>query len=129
MSILRGILRSTLYVRVQPNRFLVRHIESGRSSTVDAVEPFTTRRLIIGEYGPAVNALRRAMTEVRYGVPFLSAPATVIHPLAMVEGGLSGVEHRILMEVAEGAGAKRAIVWLGRELADHEVREEARRRR
>lgn len=116
-----------MYVRVQPNRFLVRHVESGRSSAVDASEPFTTHRLIIGEYGPALDALQRAMKEVRYGIAFLSAPSTVIHPLVMVDGGLSGVEYRILLEVAEGAGAKRAVVWVGRELTDDEVREKARR--
>ena len=123
---LRGILRSTLYVRVQPNRFLLRHIESGRTSTVDAQTPFTTRRLLIGEYGPAVDALRRAMNEVRYGVPFFSAPTTIMHPLVMVEEGLSGVEYRILKEVAEGAGSKRAAIWVGQELSDEEVREKAR---
>ena len=126
MSFLRGILRSTLYVRVLPNRYVVRHLESGRSATVDAEQPFTTQRLIIGEYSPAVDALARGMKEVGYGIPFLSAPTTVIHPIALVEGGISGIEYRILMEVAEGAGAKRATVWVGPELSDEQVREKAR---
>ncbi len=125
MSLLRGIIRSTLYVRVQPNRFLVRHIESGRESSADAVEPFTTRRLIVGEYTPAVDTLRRAMRGLNSGNSYLAAPRTVIHPVAMVEGGLSAVEHRILSEVAEGAGYIKAHVWVGNVLSDSEVLERA----
>jgi hypothetical protein len=126
MSLLRGILRSTVYVRVQPNRFLLRHIESGRTATVDAQEPFTTRRLLVGEYGPAVDALTRGMKELNYGIHYFSDPFVVMHPTSMVEGGLSGVEYRILFEIADGAGAKKATVWVGAELSDDQVRDKAR---
>jgi hypothetical protein len=66
------------------------------------------------------------MTEVRYGNAFLAAPTIVIHPLVMTEGGLAPVEHRVLMEVADCAGAKRVTVWVGHELNDNEVLEKAR---
>ena len=125
MSFLRGILRSTVYVRVLPNRFVVRHVESGRTATVDARETFTTKRLLVGEYGPAVDTLQRAFAEVKPGIAYLSDPIAVMHPIAMVEGGLSGVEHRILYEIAEGAGARRATIWVGVELDDDAVRQKA----
>jgi hypothetical protein len=123
---LRGILRSTVYVRIQPNRFLLRHIESGRTASIDAHDAFTTRRLIVGEYGPAVDALRRGIRELKLGIPYLSDPTVVMHPVEMVDGGLSGVEYRILFEVAEGARAKRATVWVGMELSDDQVKDKAR---
>jgi hypothetical protein len=126
MRLLRGILRSTVYVRVLPNRFLLRHIESGRTASVDAMEPFTTRRLLVGEYAPAVDTLKRGLRELNYGIPYLSDPIAVMHPTSMVDGGLSGVEYRILFEIAEGAGAKRAEVWVGSELSDDQVRDKAR---
>jgi hypothetical protein len=66
------------------------------------------------------------MREVRFGIPYFSDPIVVMHPISMVDGGLSGVEYRILFEVAEGAGAKRAEVWDGAELSDDQVREKAR---
>ena len=66
------------------------------------------------------------MSQVRYGNAFLAAPTIVIHPLAVTEGSLSPVEHRVLMEVADCAGAKRVTVWVGHELNDDEVREKAR---
>jgi rod shape-determining protein MreB and related proteins len=126
MRFLRGILRSTVYVRVLPNRFLLRHIESGRTSAVDAQEAFTTRRNLVGEFGPAVDALERGFKELRLGIRYFSDPVAVMHPIAMVDGGLSGIEYRILFEIAEGAGAKRAEVWVGSELSDDQVRDKAR---
>jgi hypothetical protein len=104
---MRGIIKSTLYVRVQPNRFLVRHIESGREASTVSSQPFTTQRLLIGEFLLAEKALRDAMNQVGHGNSYLAAPTIVIHPLAMVEGGLAPVEHRVFMEVADCAGAKK----------------------
>jgi hypothetical protein len=122
---LHGIIRSTVYVRIRQNRFILRHVESGREATIHATEPFSTRRLLVGEYVPAVEALERGITELRLGIRYLAAPVTIMHPLEMVDGGLSGVEFRILFEVAEGAGAKRAQVWIGEELSDEKVLEKA----
>jgi hypothetical protein len=48
-----------------------------------------------------------------------------MHPLEMVEGGLSGVESRVFMEVADCAGANRIAVWVGHDLSDQEVLEKA----
>ena len=123
---LHGIIRSTVYVRVNRDRFDVRHVESGRESTYHSDKPFTTLRLLIGEFLVAESALRTAMKQVRYGAPYFAAPTVIMHPLAMTEGGLSPIEHRVFMEVAHGAGAKRAIVWVGPELSDDQVREKAR---
>jgi len=45
----------------------------------------------------------------------------VIHPIEMVEGGLSQVEERMFKELATAAGARKVSVWLGHELSDQEV--------
>ena len=125
MSILRGIVRSTLYVRVEPNRFRLRRVESAREVVADSQEPCTTGRWLIGGFLPAEAALRAGMKQLRAGPAYLSDPAVVIHPLVMTEGGLSAVEHRVLLEVAYGAGARRATVWVGHVLSDGEVMEKA----
>jgi hypothetical protein len=91
MSLLRGVIRATVYVRVLPNRFVVRHIESGREVTVDSEQPFTTRRLFIGEFLPAAHTLRSAFRKVLPRIGFLSAPKVVIHQTTQTEGGLSAV--------------------------------------
>src|SRR5580658_7466090 len=108
MSLFRGIVRATIYVRILPNRIVVRHIESGREVTVDSEQPFTTQRLLIGEFKPAADTLRGAFRQVLPRVGFLAAPKVVMHQTTHTEGGLSAVEHRVLLELADFAGAKRA---------------------
>ena len=120
---LRGIIKATLYVRISRNKFHARHIEGGRSAHVSSSSPFTTHRLLIGDFLAAEAALRRAIAEVQAGPKYLAAPRVVMHPLEMVEGGLSPVENRVLMEVADCAGASRIAVWVGPELSDHQVLE------
>jgi hypothetical protein len=51
----------------------------------------------------------------------------LILPMEKTEGGLSQVEERVLQELALGAGARRALVWVGQELSDQELRQKCRR--
>jgi hypothetical protein len=123
MSLLQ---QSTIYVRVFPNRFVVRHIESGKEVAVDSLQPFTTCRLLIGEFTPAGDILRDAFRQLLLKRGLHVAPTVVMHQTTQVEGGLSTVENRVLLEVADYAGAKKAIVWVGAHLSDDEVRDKAR---
>ncbi len=123
---LRGILKATVYVKVRANEFFVRHIESGRQSHARSPVPFSTRRLLVGDFIVAERCLSEALREVRYGPAYFAAPVVVIHPLEMTEGGLSPVESRVFLELAHGAGGKSAVVWVGGELADSEVLEKSR---
>jgi hypothetical protein len=50
------------------------------------------------------------------------APTIVIHPLEMVEGGLSEVEEKTLTEIGYTLGAVRVIVVTGPELSDSDVK-------
>jgi Tfp pilus assembly protein PilX len=77
----------------------------------------------MGNFQAAEAALRKGFAEVQAGSKYLAAPRVVMHPLEMVEGGLSGVENRVFMEVADCAGANRIAVWVGHDLSDQEVLE------
>lgn len=87
---------------------------------------FTTERLLVGEFIEAENCLKKALRDLNYGNAYLSAPTAIIHPLEMIEGGLSAVENRILLELAYGAGCKKVIVWIGNELSDDEILEKVK---
>jgi rod shape-determining protein MreB len=117
---------NTLYVRVARNELRVKHLESGKSLTVSAPEPFTTPRLLVGRFGIAQQALRKAFRELIGGGLLAVAPSVVMQPLEMIEGGLSDVEERILRELAIGAGARKVAVWVGPPLSDDEVKKKAR---
>ena len=111
-----------VYVRVRRNQFQIRNLESGFDATVVAQVPFSTTRLLIGQFVIAQNTLKEGVKQVSKERLFPILPHMVIHPLEMVEGGLSEIEERIFREVAIGAGASKAVVWLGHELTDTEVR-------
>ena len=118
-----GLLANPLYVRVRKNQFRVRSLDSATESTFEAQPPFTTARLLIGQFLEAQNLLKRAVKETSKGGIFATSPQVLIQPLEMVEGGLSEIEKRVLREVAIGAGASKVVVWVGHELSDAEVRE------
>lgn len=105
---LRGILKATLYVKVLRNGFVVRHVESGKEVTLESNTPFTTTRLLVGEFTPAADTLREAFRQVLPRSAYLAAPLVVMHQSLMAQGGLSAVEHRVLLEIADYAGARRA---------------------
>ena len=117
---------NTVYVRIGRNQFRVRHVESGADTTVAASTPFTTTRLLIGQFVAAEESLKDALKQIATGRLFAPSPGVVMHPLEMVEGGLSEIEERTFQEVAIGAGAGKAVVWVGRELSDAEVKEKLR---
>jgi len=120
---LTGFLANPLYVRVRKNQFRVRRLESAKEATFDAQPPFTTARLLIGQFQAAENVLKRAVKEMSKGGIFAVSPQVLIQPLEMLEGELSEVEERALREVAIGAGASKVVVWVGHELSGAEVRD------
>ena len=120
---LTRLLANAVYVRVRKNQFRVRSLESAAEAAFDAQPPFTTARLLIGQFQAAEKLLKRALTEMSKGGIFAASPQILIQPLEMLDGGLSEVEERVLKEVATGAGASKVVVWVGHELSDAEVRE------
>lgn len=115
--------KKPVYVRVSKNEFRVRNLDSARENTFVAQTPFTTTRLLIGQFLVAESLLKRALKETFERRVVAMQPQMLIQPLEMAEGGLSEVEERVLREVAFGAGASKVVVWVGRELSDAEVRE------
>ena len=89
-----------MYVRVRRNQFQIRNLESGFEATAIAQAPFTTTRLLIGQFVVAQNTLKEALKQESKDRLFVVSPYIVIHPLEMVEGGLSEIEERIFREVA-----------------------------
>ena len=120
------LLTKAIYVKVYENRFVLKLLEEGETPiTIVATEPFTTKRLLVGQFMAAERALKKGFADIFSGKWFSPNPVVVIHPLEKVDDGLSDVEERVLRELAAGTGARKVTVWLGRELSDAEARQRA----
>ena len=118
---LKAYFVKSIYILVKRNQFRVKCVESNVEATFDAEPPFTTARLLIGQFLIAENLLKRALKQLLNTGLLSVSPYVVIHPLEMLEGGLSEVEERVLREVAISAGASKVVVWVGPQLSDAEV--------
>ncbi len=84
---------------------------NGNTITVYPDEPFTTTRLIVGTFMPAVNCLKKGLKEIgATGFFRLTKPTLQIYARELCEGGLSEVEERCLLEVGHSAGAAKVKV-------------------
>lgn len=117
----KKLIANTLYIQVRKNAFRVRHIESKIERDFFAQQPFTTTRLLVGQFQFAEVLLRKAVSEIGKRSLFSVSPIVVIHPLEMVEDGLSEVESRLFQELAASAGARKVIVHVGVPLTDADV--------
>lgn len=118
---LRNLFKNTLYIKVYTNRFELKHIESGTNLNASSTIPFTTSRLLVGQFLAADTTLRTAIKQLYAGRFFVPSPQAVIQPMEKYEDGLSQVEERALHELAAGAGARKVVVWVGHMLSDSEV--------
>jgi rod shape-determining protein MreB len=108
-------------VKVRRNHLELRDAHSGDSLSESVSPPFTTNRLLVGDFVSASKALERLVKKL-YGNPMLSPkPLMVMHPLEMTEGGLCGVELRAFYELADTAGSAHTAIHVGPELSDAEV--------
>ena len=113
------MFKTTLYVQVRPDRFIVRKV--GDTQTIDrmAPQPFSHPRTLLANFNNAEFFLKPLVAEVKGR--FLLKPHMLIHPLERIEGGLTQIEERAFQELAIGAGAAKVKVWSGAPLSDAEV--------
>lgn len=111
-----------LYVKVLPNTFKISIVsEPSHEHIFTSPQPFTTQRLLVGEFSIADQCLTNAVKAIVGKSFFPKSVAIVVQPQAMVEGGLSQIEDRIFKELCLGAGAKKVVVWVGAALSARDV--------
>lgn len=104
------MFRTGLYcLAVSRNAFEITDLRSGETTRFTPATPFTSHRLLVGDFVAAESALLQLLKQIK--APGLST--LVIHPLEMNEGGLCFVEQRALTEMALGAGARAAFIHEG----------------
>ena len=109
------------YVRVYKNKMHIRKIgDEIKEIEVQATEPFSSERLLVGEFSIAENLLSNVFRELGESRLLSKGPMVVMQPMEM--HNISEVEERVLRELAYGSRAFIANVWVGKELTDEEVK-------
>ena len=123
---LRFLTPRLVYVKVFENRFILKLLEDGHTPvTAVSTTPFTTKRLLVGNFTAAASTLKESLRQLLAGRWLATRPAMLIHPTEKVDGGLSQVDERIFLELGTSSGACKVHVWQGHELTDTEAREHA----
>ncbi|WP_298186266.1 hypothetical protein [uncultured Pseudomonas sp.] len=111
-------MRPTLYLKLSSNQMHLTHLQSGRQLHLPADPPFSNQRLLVADFAAAEHLLQRGIAQLlpkrflRLSLP----PQLLIQPLEHLEGGLSQVEERILLELGLGCGARKVRLHMGPEL-------------
>jgi len=85
------------------------------------INPFKHPRILISDFRVAEVLLMHAFKSVCPRSWLRPHPIAVCHVVEPLEGGLSEIEVRALMEMIEGAGARETFLWEGRDLTDAEL--------
>lgn len=115
------LFNHTLYVKIAKNKLELRKIETRKNIMIYPKKPFTTKRLLVGQFTEAEAALTEGMKKIQEGKWFPIKPTVIIQPVEMIEEGLSQVEEKALLELAKASGARKVFIWIGQELSDAEV--------
>jgi rod shape-determining protein MreB and related proteins len=110
-----------VYLKLKINKVWAKQIEGQTVVELCADEPFTTKRLLIGNFASALSVTNTAIKQVNLGKRRWVSPNVVIHPLEYTEGGLSPVEKQLFCELAYSANSFNVRVWEGAELSDMQV--------
>lgn len=119
---IKKLFVTDLYIKVSKNRFEAKNLSTDSSwQSITPDKPFTTSRLLVGTFTAAEPALKKLVKSLLPNGLIKKSPQVVIHPVAMVEGGLSEIEDRVFRELALGSGAFKVVLHVGSELSDSEA--------
>lgn len=96
----------TIIVEIYKNKMIL--IGKGKTITAYPPAPYTTTRLIVGTFSPAVTCLKDGLKKLSSSPWYLFSPSPNLQLKIkeMAEGGLSQVEERCLIEMGKQAGAR-----------------------
>jgi rod shape-determining protein MreB len=77
----------------------------------------------LADFTVAEKLLQHAVHQLATNALLRPSPRMILHPLEKTEGGLTQVEVRAWQELAAGAGARSAAVWIGADLSDADILE------
>ena len=113
----------TIYVQIFKSKFIIQNVDSGASAETLRNQKFASPRMIIADFTMAEHQLKEAVKNLRRG---LRAPEMLIHPMELIEGGITQVEYRTFVELGLGAGASKVGVYSGAPLSPDQIKKAVR---
>lgn len=115
---------NTLYLKLFCDRMQLRHLQQNSTLELRADPPFSHPRLLVSDFASAERTLKQAIATLlpRRFLRLQLAPHLLIQPMERLEGGLSEIERRVLLELGHGSGARTVRIHVGNELDDEAVK-------
>jgi len=111
-----------IYVQIFKNKFVIKACDgSDKTITVTPDKPFTTTRLLVGDFPLAEATLLTGIKQLQGKGLFKKSIKAVVHPMEMTEGGLCMVEDKLFRELAVGGGAYKVAIHNGAILNQQQV--------
>jgi rod shape-determining protein MreB len=88
---------------------------------ITIANPFAHPRSPLSDFTAAELILKTFVHKLLGGRILGRAPVMVLHLAAHLEGGITQIEARALIELGIGAGASRCFGWLGQDLSDEQL--------
>jgi hypothetical protein len=118
----KGLKSVPVYVKVWRDRMEVMRLDTGRSATWRPTVPYSNERLVLAHFVEAEDHLKSLLSELFDHKKIKQNLRMVIQQMEGNEGGLSSVERRALVDMAEHSGALNVhLVEHERELVRHEA--------
>lgn len=121
-SMKQGTFFPMVYVKIYKDRLVLRHLQKNLDLEARADPPYTTPRLLVGQFDTADRLLKDTFRHILHKTWLSPSPLILMHPMEMVEGGLSQVEERVIHELGYGVGGNKVVLHVGDTLSDAEVR-------
>lgn len=125
--ILRGLFKDDLlYVKIWKNRVEIIDVEKGNSIKEKSNIPFSNDRLLISDFNIAERFFKKQIEKLKKEYIINRYNSILVHPMELIEGGISEVETRIFLESFERLNGRKVKVWDGVELSSKQVIEKLR---
>ncbi|WP_317932368.1 hypothetical protein [Halioxenophilus sp. WMMB6] len=119
---IKKLFTADLYIKISINKFLIKNLSTGDDwITEHPAQPFTNDRLLVANFSVAEPVLRNLLKSCIGGMLLKKQARVLIQPLALVDGGLSEVEEKVLRELGLAAGAYKVVLHVGDELSNEQA--------
>ncbi len=112
----------SIYIKIKQNHVEVTDLNTGETVNQQAIQPFSSVRNVVSSINPANETIQSALEKLGLkGRSFLSKMNILIQQLEGLEGGLSDIEKRALLDLAEMVGANKVFILEQSETVSTEV--------